>query len=62
MWKCNRCGEVFEDPASREYCCEDYAGVGSMFPDRHYSSYDVCPHCGSARIEEVWEDEDGIEE
>lgn len=29
-----------------EICWEDYNGVSSMFPDRHYGTVAECPECG----------------
>ncbi len=58
MWKCNDCGSIFSEPDSRRFCYEDECGVSSMFSDRHYGEYDVCPYCGSGDIDSYWEDED----
>lgn len=58
MYRCIDCGEVFDEPESREFCYEDYCGVSSLFRDRHYGTYDACPECGSEEIEKVFEDED----
>lgn len=58
MWKCELCGSIFSEPDSVEYCYEDYCGVTSMFEDRHYSYYDVCPYCGAEEIHSYWEEED----
>ena len=65
MLRCDRCGEIFsEDDAGRKkVCMEDYYGVGSMFPDRHYKTFLICPNCGSEEIDEYYEcDEDEEEE
>lgn len=58
MWKCKMCGSIFSEPDYVEYCCEDYAGVSSMFADRHYSTYPVCPYCGDEDIVSYWEEDD----
>lgn len=58
MWKCELCGSIFSEPDSVEYCYEDYCGVASMFEDRHYGYYDVCPYCGAEEIHSYWEEED----
>ena len=60
MWICEHCGEIFEYPASEEYCLEEYNGVTSLFPNRTYGHYDVCPECGSEEIETYHESEDFI--
>lgn len=65
MYKCNHCGEIFEYPAGKDYCYEEYCGVSSLFGDRHYGTYECCPVCESEDFdpyhpddeeEEEWED------
>lgn len=56
--RCERCGAVFDEPESREFCYEDYYGVSSMFPNRNYGHYDVCPECGSEDIDNYYEEEE----
>lgn len=46
MYKCRECAELFEEPDYIEICYEDYYGVGSMFPDKHYGVFCECPYCG----------------
>ena len=58
MWICERCGEIFDEPESKWYCYEEYYGVTSLFKDRHYGTYAVCPECGSERIDTYHESED----
>ena len=48
MYKCPECGEIFDEPDYMEVCWEDYNGVGSMFPDRHYGTIAQCPYCNEA--------------
>ena len=57
MWVCDRCGERFEEPEAKEYCYETYNGVGSLFQDRHYGHYSVCPYCGSEDIDTYFEED-----
>lgn len=62
-YQCERCGEIFDDPEYVTFCYEDEYGVSSMFPNRTYGEYAVCPNCGSEEIEEYCEpDEDDEEE
>lgn len=58
MYRCERCGEIFDEPDSKEICFESYYGVGSMFQDRHYGSVAICPECGTEDIEKYYEGED----
>lgn len=60
MYKCEMCGSLFCEPKAVRYSCEDYAGVGSMFADRHYSYYEACPYCGSEEINSYWEEDDEL--
>lgn len=63
MWKCPECGAIFEEPNYMEICWEDYCGVSSMFPDRHYGTVAECPECGHCiDIEYDIYDEDEEEE
>lgn len=57
MYRCESCQKMFEDPDSETFCYEDYYGVSSMFQNRYYGTYAVCPECGSEEIEEVGCDE-----
>lgn len=57
MFRCIKCGVMFEEPDSRRFCYEEEYGVSSMFSSRNYGHYDVCPECGSENIEEVGCDE-----
>ena len=61
MYICEMCDSRFSEPKSVKYCLEDYNGVGSMFPDKHYGYYDACPYCGSEDIRSYSEDEEGVE-
>jgi hypothetical protein len=54
------CGSLFCEPKAVRYSCEDYAGVGSMFADRHYNYYEACPYCGSEEINSYWEEDDEL--
>lgn len=58
-YKCIDCGEIFDTPDYESYCFEDYNGVSSLFPDRHYGHYEVCPYCGSEEIRCYYDDEEG---
>lgn len=64
MYICNDCDEIFSDDEViyERVCWEDYYGVGSMFPDRHYGEVMTCPKCGSEGIEEYYEDDDEDDE
>ena len=45
MYKCNDCGEYFDEPDTHtEYLSEAWG-------QPIYESYDYCPCCGSDRIE-----------
>ena len=59
MYQCDRCREMFteEEAESVSFCYEDYYGVSSLFQDRHYGDYIVCPHCGCEELTEVYCDE-----
>lgn len=46
MYRCNECGETFEEPIYMEVCWEDYYGVGSMFENKNYGVIAECPYCG----------------
>ena len=58
MYKCRHCGSYFSTPESVKYCLEEYNGVSSLFGNRTYGYYDVCPECGSEDIASYCEDED----
>ena len=58
MYKCNNCGCLFEEPCVVRTTYENYYGVGGLFPNHHYLSYECCPNCRDEDFEEV-EDEDG---
>jgi len=60
MWKCERCGAVFGEPEYKEFCYEDYCGVGEMFPNKHYGTYGVCPECRSEDIDTYYDDDEVI--
>lgn len=57
MFRCHRCGALFEDPIKVPFCYEDMFGVSSFFRDKHYGTYDSCPDCGSDDVELI-EDND----
>lgn len=56
MYRCS-CGAMFAEPDYLEVCYEDYYGVSSMFPNRNYGTFAVCPECGSDDLEEIFCDE-----
>lgn len=58
MYRCRECERVFDEPDYIERCAEDYYGVGSMFPDRHYEVFVECPYCGAP----IYLEEDEIDE
>lgn len=58
MYKCIDCGREFDEPESETVAWEDYYGVSSMFPDRHYGYITVCPFCGSEEFDEIEEEEE----
>lgn len=58
MWVCDNCGAMFSDPDEKRESYESYYGVGSMFPDRHYFTMEVCPSCGSEDITSYCEEDD----
>lgn len=51
MYRCEHCGAIFDTPGSKSYCLEDYNGVGSLFGNRTYGNYDVCPECESENFD-----------
>ena len=57
-YRCDHCGEVFEEPHYREVSAEDYYGVGGMFSYSHSMSVCVCPLCGSDVVKEIEEDDE----
>lgn len=64
MFICCNCKEVIDDDEVKyeEVCWEDYYGVGSMFPDRHYGEFAICPYCGSDELDDYFESDDDDEE
>lgn len=62
MYRCERCGEIFDEPDHKEICLESYYGVCSMFSDRHYESIPICPKCGTQDIEEYYEGDEEWED
>ena len=50
MYKCKRCGAVFEEPAR---WVETHG-----FTDGRYEPWSACPECESTRYEEVADDAD----
>ena len=61
MWRCRDCGAVFEEPDYEEVCCERECGVRSLFSDRHYTTFSVCPVCGEYDIREMDDEEEDEE-
>ena len=62
MYRCECCGEVFQQPEFRKFCYEEHFGVSSIFPNKNYGEYAVCPECGSKRIDDYYEDEEENED
>lgn len=58
MYQCENCGLVFAEPLEEEICMEDYNGVSSLFDDRHYETFHLCPGCRSTEFEIIDEEED----
>ena len=52
MWKCDNCGEVFDDTeivTKTTWSYSNYIGHGGGFPETE----SFCPNCGSAEIYEA---------
>lgn len=62
MFRCNNCGEIFEEADEIRTSYEAYYGVGTYFPDRTPLFLQVCPKCHSDDIEDFMEEEDEEEE
>lgn len=62
MFRCNDCGEYFEEADEIRTSYEAYYGVASDFPDRHPMTLEVCPNCHSDDIEEADEEEEDEDE
>ena len=57
MYRCDRCGELFNEPDTRRIT-ENLDGENGWWT--HTEEY--CPHCGSQDFEEyVWDDEEDDE-
>jgi len=52
VWRCERCGEIFDEPEYVEECAESYYGVSSLFGNYNYISFAICPECGSEKLNE----------
>lgn len=47
---CKDCGAFCDEPTTKTVDLESVFGVGSMFPNHHYSKMFGCPFCGSEQI------------
>ncbi len=54
MYKCGECDKTFNWPKIITEC------VGECWGLPYHETYGICPHCGSAEIEEVEEYEEII--
>lgn len=61
MYKCSDCGCEFDDPIEIRTSYENYFGVGGLFPNHNYMTYQACPCCHSEDFEEVYEYEEDEE-
>ena len=59
MFKCECCGEIFEEPNRKKYCVGYYGSAPA------YDTESTCPHCGEDNFDEYnegdEEDEDNDE-
>lgn len=62
MWKCEQCGEIFEEPETKLVDLESEYGVADLFGDHHYAREFCCPRCFGLEITEEFDDEDEYEE
>ena len=62
MYKCEHCGEVFEEDCAEHIntTYEDY--YGCPISSNTFLSIPVCPNCRSEEINEYYEDEEENEE
>ena len=61
-WRCDSCGEWFDEPLERRSSIEVEYGVSSFFGDSHSCTIDCCPYCDSEDIEEMPDDYEEEEE
>lgn len=63
FYRCRECGLIVSEDQLivKKVCMENYYGVGSMFPDKHYQEMTWCPNCEDySDFEELNYDEDDI--
>lgn len=53
MFECGNCGCRFTEPDRLDTTYERYYGVGSLFPNHHSLTIEVCPRCGSDDFSEI---------
>lgn len=56
MFKCNECGEIFEDPEQRQEYMGEFWGMPA------YETFSYCPNCGSEEFDEYAGEDDEDEE
>lgn len=47
---CEDCDLWFDEPCAEDVDLESFFGVGSMFPNHHYSTMFSCPFCHEGKI------------
>lgn len=53
-YRCENCGNGFDQLGSKDICMEEYNGVADLFGTRTYKTCDACPICGSFEYEEYY--------
>jgi len=57
MYRCNDCGEYFDEPEEKHTSYESYYGVAGDFPTRTPLTLYICPWCFGEDFEEATEDD-----
>ena len=55
IYKCQNCGQTFQEPEEVQTTYESYYGVMDLFPNYHLMTYYCCPYCHEEDFEEMEE-------
>ena len=58
LYKCRKCGAVFEETEIISHAWREYRGECHGFPAYETMCEDHCPRCYDTDLQEYWEDED----